>query len=89
MQVHVVLGTIVNQDVSSVVAHSSIVCKKCFKLIDDIDSLEGQLINMKQVRICSGDVIKIIQDKCLGNSNLFCLAYFSDTCMFSIYIHVL
>ncbi|KAG0725747.1 hypothetical protein GWK47_037994 [Chionoecetes opilio] len=49
LQVHVVLGTIVNQDVSAVVAHSSIVCKKCFKLIDDIDSLEGQLINMKQV----------------------------------------
>ncbi|XP_050722158.1 zinc finger and SCAN domain-containing protein 2-like isoform X3 [Eriocheir sinensis] len=49
LQVHIILSTIVNQDVSAVVAHSSIVCKKCFKLIDDIDSLEGQLINMKQV----------------------------------------
>ncbi|XP_063864937.1 uncharacterized protein LOC135103017 isoform X3 [Scylla paramamosain] len=49
LQVHVILSTIVNQDVSAVVAHSSIVCKKCFKLIDDIDSMEGQLINMKQV----------------------------------------
>lgn len=49
LHVHIVLSTIVNQDVSAVVTHSSIVCKKCFKLIDDIDSLEGQLINMKQV----------------------------------------
>ncbi|KAK4319020.1 hypothetical protein Pmani_009999 [Petrolisthes manimaculis] len=49
LHVHIVLSTIVNQDVSAVVSHSSIVCKKCFKLIDDIDSLEGQLINMKQV----------------------------------------
>lgn len=49
LQVHTVLSTIVNQDLSALVAHSSIVCKKCFKLIDDIDSLEGQLMNMKQV----------------------------------------
>lgn len=49
LQVHIVLSTIVNQDLNALIAHSSIVCKKCFKLIDDIDSLEGQLMNLKQV----------------------------------------
>lgn len=46
--VHAVLSAIVNQDLCDMVAHSSILCKKCFKLIDDIDSLEGQLMNLKQ-----------------------------------------
>nr|XP_027224366.1 PR domain zinc finger protein 15-like isoform X1 [Penaeus vannamei] len=49
LQVHAVLSDIVNQELNPIAIHSSIVCKKCFKLIDDIDSMEGQLINMKQV----------------------------------------
>ncbi|ROT62544.1 hypothetical protein C7M84_019610 [Penaeus vannamei] len=49
MQIHNVLGSIVNQELNAASIHSSIVCKKCFKLLDDIDALEGQLVNMKQV----------------------------------------
>ncbi|XP_068227185.1 zinc finger protein 227-like [Palaemon carinicauda] len=49
LQIHSVLSTIVNQELNTSVVHSSIVCKKCFKLIDDIDALEDKLINMKQV----------------------------------------
>lgn len=50
MQIHNVLGSIVNQELNAASIHSSIVCKKCFKLLDDIDALEGQLVNMKQVQ---------------------------------------
>lgn len=49
MQIHNVLGSIINQELNTANVHSSIVCKKCFKLLDDIDGLEGQLVNMKQV----------------------------------------
>lgn len=49
MQIHSVLGSIINQELNAAIVHSSIVCKKCFKLLDDIDALEGQLVNMKQV----------------------------------------
>lgn len=49
IEVHVLLSNIVNQEIQHKCIHSSIVCKKCYKLIDDIDSLEGQLISMKQV----------------------------------------
>ncbi|KAK7079904.1 hypothetical protein SK128_000357 [Halocaridina rubra] len=49
IEVHVMLTNILNQDIQDKHIHSSIVCKKCYKLIDDIDSLEGQLITLKQV----------------------------------------
>nr|XP_045606102.1 zinc finger protein 419-like [Procambarus clarkii]XP_045606103.1 zinc finger protein 419-like [Procambarus clarkii] len=49
MQIYSVLGSIVNQELNTANVHSSIVCKKCFKLLDDIDGLEGQLVSMKQV----------------------------------------
>ncbi|XP_076066533.1 uncharacterized protein LOC143039948 [Oratosquilla oratoria] len=48
MHVHSVLGNLLNQDLSSDAVHSGILCKKCFRLLDDIDSLEGQLVCMKQ-----------------------------------------
>lgn len=50
MQIHNVIGSIINQELSTATTHSSIVCKKCFKLLDDIDTLEAQLVGMKQVR---------------------------------------
>ncbi|KAG7170844.1 Zinc finger protein 431-like [Homarus americanus] len=49
MQIHNVLGSIINQELNAATVHSSIVCKKCFKLLDDIDALEGQLVSMKRV----------------------------------------
>ncbi|KAK3884164.1 hypothetical protein Pcinc_011564 [Petrolisthes cinctipes] len=49
VQVHNVIGSIINQEISIATVHSSIVCKKCFKLLDDIDTLEAQLVGMKQV----------------------------------------
>lgn len=49
LQVGTALGNIINRQITMAFVHSHIICKKCFKLIDDIDSLEGQLVNMKQV----------------------------------------
>lgn len=49
MQVHSVLGSIINVELNAAAVHSNIVCKKCFKLLDDIDSLEMQLVSMKQL----------------------------------------
>lgn len=37
------------QEVEEEVAHSRSVCMRCFNLIDEIDSLEEQLNNKKQV----------------------------------------
>ena len=45
------LGTIISSELNSDEVHSEILCRKCFKLIDDIDSLEGQVISKKQVGI--------------------------------------
>ncbi|CAL4064982.1 unnamed protein product, partial [Meganyctiphanes norvegica] len=49
LRVGTVLSNIINRQLTMAYVHSYIICKKCFKLIDDIDSLEGQLVNMKQV----------------------------------------
>ncbi|KAK7081125.1 hypothetical protein SK128_027951 [Halocaridina rubra] len=48
-QIHSILGIIINEELDTTIVHSSIVCKKCFKLIDDIDVMEGKILNMKQV----------------------------------------
>lgn len=48
-ELSVVLGEILNQQLQKTTVHSNIVCSKCFNLIDDIDSLEEQVINKKQV----------------------------------------
>ncbi|MCL4120612.1 UNVERIFIED_CONTAM: hypothetical protein GTU68_000704 [Idotea baltica] len=48
MNLVLVLSGIVNRELDESTIHSSIICKKCFKLLDDIDSIEGQLINLKQ-----------------------------------------
>lgn len=57
MQVHSVLGSIINVELNAAAVHSNIVCKKCFKLLDDIDSLEMQLVSMKQVRFYNENVL--------------------------------
>lgn len=44
-----VLEDILNQQLEKGTVHSSIVCTKCFNLIEDIDSLEEQVITKKQV----------------------------------------
>ena len=44
-----ILGSIVCRELNCGEVHSDILCRKCFKLVDDIDSLEGQLVTMKQV----------------------------------------
>lgn len=47
----VVLGEILDQQLQKAIVHSTILCNKCFNLIDDIDSLEEQVMTKKQVCI--------------------------------------
>ncbi|XP_047469997.1 zinc finger and BTB domain-containing protein 17-like isoform X1 [Penaeus chinensis] len=49
LELHSVLGSILEEDMQESCLHSSILCSRCYNLIDDIDSLEEQLINKKQV----------------------------------------
>ncbi|KAG7171727.1 Zinc finger protein 26-like 12 [Homarus americanus] len=49
LELHSVLSDIIDQELEEEMLHSSIVCSKCFNLIDDIDSLEEQLVNKKQM----------------------------------------
>nr|XP_045593393.1 zinc finger protein 37-like [Procambarus clarkii] len=49
LELHSILGEIINQTLEENLLHSTIICSKCFNLIDDIDSIEEQLINKKQL----------------------------------------
>nr|XP_053639660.1 zinc finger and BTB domain-containing protein 17-like isoform X1 [Cherax quadricarinatus] len=48
LEVHSVLGEIINQELKETLLHSTVICSKCFNLIDDIDSIEDQLNSKKQ-----------------------------------------
>lgn len=48
LEVASVLSSIVNQELVASDLHSTMICSKCFNLIDDIDALEEQLSSKKQ-----------------------------------------
>ncbi|RXG69078.1 hypothetical protein Avbf_08167, partial [Armadillidium vulgare] len=48
LELPIFLSSIIQRDLNSSNMHSTTICKKCFKFLDDIDSVESQLANMKQ-----------------------------------------
>ena len=49
MELENALSSILNKVLRSENVHSQIICKKCHKLVEDIDAVEGQLTSMKMV----------------------------------------
>ncbi|KAB7501963.1 Zinc finger and BTB domain-containing protein 48 [Armadillidium nasatum] len=48
LELPIFLSSIIQRDLNSSNMHSTTICKKCYKFLDDIDSVESQLANMKQ-----------------------------------------
>ncbi|KAK7023473.1 hypothetical protein SK128_006830 [Halocaridina rubra] len=49
LEVHAVLGEVLKQELEMQNLHSTTICSRCFNLLDDIDALEEQLANKKEM----------------------------------------